>query len=317
MPMYKNKAHRLLFAVIVATVLLVGCKPSVPGRYIQPDDMADILYDYYVSKAMANQSDDYAFDRVAYSEATLKKHGVTRAEFDSSMVYYYTHADQLTKIYTTVTERIGDEAKRLGASVAEGDYSRLTANGDTANIWKDATAALLIPVAPYNRIDFAMKADSTFHRGDSFSLNCTTDFMFQSGTKDLLMYVAVTYKNDSIAASYTHVSYSGTNSLRIPANDDDDIKEIRGFIYLAQGSDNSSTQKLLFLSNIHFIRFHKVESKDAGGGNGKTPDGDIRTGNSVATVKKDSSVSPQRRSDTVQLRPLPRVGQGPKTRSVQ
>lgn len=295
-------------SLVAAVLLVVGCKPTVPSDYIQPNDMGDILYDYYVSKAMAYQSDDYAFNRVAYSEAVLKKHGVTRAEFDSSLVYYYTHADQLGKIYTNVSERIGDEAKRLGASVAEGEYTRLTANGDTANIWKDATSALLMPMAPYNRIDFAMRADSTFRRGDSFSLNCTTDFMFQSGTKDALIYVAVTYKNDSIATSYTHVSNSGNSSLRIPANDEADIKEIRGFFYLAQGSDNSNTQKLMFLTNIHLVRFHKVDKKDTAVGKDKRTDDVVKSDNVAGKANGDSMKVLPHTHDTVHLKPMQRVG---------
>lgn len=248
---------------VAVIVFLAGCKPSVPEKYIQPNEMEDILYDYYVSKAMANSGDSSTFKRTLYYYATLKKHAVSEAEFDSSLVYYYTHAQELSKIYTKLSERIGNEAKRLGASVGElSEYANLTASGDTANIWQDATTAILLPIAPYNRMDFTLKADTTFHKGDSFMLNFTTDFMYQSGSKDAVAYVVITYNNDSVTVSSTHVSASGASKLRIPANKNDDIKEIRGFIYLAKGSTDTHLQKLVFINNIQLIRFHPDKTKE-------------------------------------------------------
>ena len=39
--------------VLMGSAMMVACKPSVPRQYIQPGEMEDILYDYYVSQGMA------------------------------------------------------------------------------------------------------------------------------------------------------------------------------------------------------------------------------------------------------------------------
>lgn len=276
------------FLVVVLGILfLAGCKPSVPSKYIQPNEMEDILYDFYITKAMANNGRDFNYDRSLYYQATLKKHGVSEAEFDSSLVYYYTHAERLSKIYQGLSNRLENEAKQLGASVGViGEYANLTANGDTANIWNDAPTALLMPVAPYNRMDFTLKTDTTYHRGDSFMLNFVSNFMYQSGTKDAVVYVAVTYKNDSVAVSQTHVSSSGVNSLRIMGDKENDVKEIRGFIYLSRGYDDSNTQKLMFISNLQFIRFRQPKTST-------TPEGGLKNDSSSNTnTRNTGGVSP-------------------------
>ena len=85
---------------IFGVLLLMGCAPSVPGKYIQPGEMEDILYDYHIAEAMANDYEsrrDTLLMRV-YKAAVLKKHGYSEAEFDSSMVYYMRHADRLHHI---------------------------------------------------------------------------------------------------------------------------------------------------------------------------------------------------------------------------
>ena len=68
-------------------LLFVACKPTIPGDVIQPDDMEDLLYDYYVAQGIRSdysQGEDY---RLQYNHGLVfKKYGVTEAQFDSSMV---------------------------------------------------------------------------------------------------------------------------------------------------------------------------------------------------------------------------------------
>ena len=64
-----------------------------------------------------------------------------KAEFDSSLVYYYKRADRFVDIYTKVSERLEEQALLLGATEGEiGKYASLNATGDTANIWAERTA---------------------------------------------------------------------------------------------------------------------------------------------------------------------------------
>ncbi len=253
-------------AALAGLLVLVACKPSVPEQYIQPDDMEDILYDYYISQGMANlpsqdrMKEDYRRD--LYFRAVLKKHGLTRAEFDSSLVYYYTRADYFVDVFKNVQERLSEKALSLGAS--EGEVERFTAsslNGDTANVWEGDRSMMLIPKAPYNRVQFYQKADTTYHKGDSFMLVFKSDFLYQGGTKDGLAYLAVKYENDSVAAAVTHFSVSGNTQLRL-GECAERVKEVSGYFYLGQGYDRSADLKLLFLTHVQLIRFHK-QKQDA------------------------------------------------------
>jgi hypothetical protein len=253
----------------MASVLcIVSCKPGVPKEVIQPDDMEDILYDYYVSQGIASmpgpQSGSEDYKRDMYFNSVLNKYGVTRAEFDSALVYYYTRADRFVEIYKSVQERMSEEALNLGAT--EGEVERFTAmqslSGDTASIWEGMKSARLMPQAPYNKMQFVQKADTSFRKGDSFMLSFKSDFLYQGGNKDALLYLAVKYTNDSIVAQATHFSVSGINQLRI--NPVDLMpKEIMGYFYLGQGYEKSSDLRLLSISDIQLIRFHKKKEEGA------------------------------------------------------
>ncbi|MBO7045740.1 MAG: DUF4296 domain-containing protein [Prevotella sp.] len=244
--------------------LLSACKPGVPSNYIQPGDMEDILYDYYVSQGMASVSEqkigteDYRRD--LFFNAVLKKHRVTRAEFDSSLVYYYTRADKFVDICHNVQDRLSEEALDLGTSEGEVErYTTQSLTGDTANVWEGNRSLMLIPYTPYNRIQFTQKADTSYHKGDSYMLSFMSDFLYQGGIKEALAYLALKYENDSIVSKVTHFSASGDTKLRIDACDLK-VKELMGYFYLGEGNEKNTDLKLLFLTDIQLIRFHKQKS---------------------------------------------------------
>ena len=90
---------------LLALLLVMACTPTVPSQYIQPSEMEDILYDYHVAQAMARVEHPGEAGEVEKNRnflAVLNKYGVTQADFDSSLVYYYSHLDRLKKIYTEV-----------------------------------------------------------------------------------------------------------------------------------------------------------------------------------------------------------------------
>ena len=260
----QGKIIHIIYIGIVL-ILLSACKPGVPGKYIQPDDMEDILYDYYVSQGIASipgpnkGNEDYRRDM--YFNAVLKKHHVTKADFDSSLVYYYTRADKFVDIYHNVQDRLSQDALDLGAS--EGEVERYTAQsltGDTANVWEGNRSIMLIPYAPYNRLQFTQKTDTSYHKGDRFMLAFRTNFLYQGGSKDATVYLALKYENDSIASQVTHFSVSGDTQLRIESCDLK-VKELMGYFYLGEGSEKNTNLKLLFLTDIQLIRFHKQETE--------------------------------------------------------
>ncbi len=257
--------RRPVIGIVVSALLLLACQPQVPSEYIQPDDMEDILYDYFISQGAAQEGmtspaeGDYR--RELYFDAVLRKHSATRAEFDSSLVYYYTRADRFAKVMRNVQERLGDDAIAYGASAGEVERFTVTAlTGDTANIWNGELSRLLVPYAPYNRMDFSVKADTAFRKGDSFMLAFNSNFLYQNGSKDALAYIAVKYANDSVAAYNSHFSVNGQTQVRT-VGCDVDIREVSGFVYLGQGYQQDLGLKLLLMNDIQLIRFHKKKEE--------------------------------------------------------
>lgn len=254
---------------VVGTIILLGmtsCKPGVPRQYIQPGKMEDILCDYHIAQGMgqtaAGSEEQRNYKILLYEDAVFRKYGVTRAEFDSSLQFYYKRSDWFRKIYERVSDRLNQQALTYGASQGELSLMTLSASGDTADIWTDRKAMLFMPMAPYNKYQFTMKADSSFHQGDHFLLSFNSSFIFQEGTRDGIAYLAIVYENDSVATQMHRINSSGYVQMRMANTSNLSIKALKGFFYLGRGMmESKSTLRLMFLNNIHLIRFHKRDGE--------------------------------------------------------
>lgn len=267
--------HRRVTAYLLVCLALFfmfpalhSCQPGVPKDYIQPGKMEDILYDYHLAQGILDSQYQGKADSVyykAYKLAVMKKYGVTEADFDKSLQYYMRHTERLHKMYEHLAERFENEALKQGASVNDlNNFGALTAKGDTADIWSGERAAILVPDAPFNKISFAFKADSAFHKGDRFTLSFNTQFIVQEGGRDAVAVLTVVFNNDSISTQSRHISNNMSQSLQISDTERQGIKELKGFLLFNRGySTTETTLKLLSLTNIKLIRMHTSETNEA------------------------------------------------------
>lgn len=258
---------RYLLLAFSFSALLLGCKPGTPSQYIQPDDMEDILVDYHMARAMADNYEgsyeERKYQQALYIEAVMRKHGVTKADFDSSLVYYYRRADRFNKMYKDVADRLEEQALVHGSTEGEiGKFASLSTTGDTANIWTDRVRLTMMPQPPYNRWVFEITVDSAFHKGDSFLMQFMADYMFQDGSRSCTLNMAVTYENDTTISKNIVFSSTGLTQLNIPDFENHTIKRMRGYFYLGGGSNRTTTTRLLFLDNIQLIRFHNEKHEE-------------------------------------------------------
>ena len=261
-----------------------------------------ILYDYYVAQNITGDSRDGNDYRTKYNYGLVfKKHGVTEAEFDSSLVYYYNHIEDLYKIYESVQARLSDEALELGASVGDVErYMKRSLSGDTMDIWTGHRHHLFFPQPPYNIFQFTQKADTACRANDSYLLTFGSSFLVQSGSRSATALLSVIYENDSVITKSISVPLSGTANLNIPECSLR-AKEFRGYFYMPkrQGADNVNDMCLYLANHIQLMRFHR-------------PDDNKKDGVSVDKEKDSITVSkelkrelpsPSSKRDSLSLKP--------------
>lgn len=287
-----------LVAVMALLFCVSSCKPSLPSGVLSKGKMTDILYDYHLALAMAHMDDNGDKGQsLAYREAVLRKHDVTSAEFDSSMVYYMRHTELLEDVYKDLTDRYNNEITAMGGSAKEGgEFANLSATGDTANVWNLATSMVFMPVKPFNSTSFDIKVDSTFHKGDRLMLDFDAQFIYQDGMRNGVAMLAVQFGNDSIAQRTIMIQSTQHYSVELSDDDSLGIKSVKGYFMLMNddngtGVSSQTTLKLMFLEHIKLIRMHPLKPVVAPAGSSPSASSD--------SLRKDSASS-----DGKPLKPL-------------
>ena len=263
--MYTQKHNKLLYAwakiCILLAFVLVSCKPTVPSTYIQLGEMEDLLYDYHVAMSVAAVKNATPEQQEAYKLAVFKRYGIDETEFENSLKYYLRHTERLKKIYENIDERLKKEAQAQGVSASDfNQYGDESLKGDTTNVWNRAKAVILTPQSPYNYHYFEVKTDTTFHKGDQLTLEFDPLFIVQDGTREGVAVFTVTFGNDSIATETARFFSEGHQSVPIQDTAHSGIKRVRGYFYMPQPQEASSTFRLLAVTNIKLIRMHKSKT---------------------------------------------------------
>lgn len=288
-----------LVAVMALLFSVSSCKPSLPSGVLSKGKMTDILYDYHLALAMAHMDDNG--DRgqsLAYREAVLRKHDVTSAEFDSSMVYYMRHTELLEDVYKDLTDRYNNEITAMGGSAKEGgEFANLSATGDTANVWNLATSMVFMPVKPFNSTSFDIKVDSTFHKGDRLMLDFDAQFIYQDGMRNGVAMLAVQFGNDSIAQRTIMIQSTQHYSVELSDADSLGIKSVKGYFMLMNGDDGTgvssqTTLKLMFLEHIKLIRMHPLKPMAAPSGSSSSASSDSLRKDSASSASSSSGEKP-------------------------
>lgn len=288
-----------LVAVMALLFCVSSCKPSLPSGVLSKGKMTDILYDYHLALAMAHMDDNGDKGQsLAYREAVLRKHDVTSAEFDSSMVYYMRHTELLEDVYKDLTDRYNNEITAMGGSAKEGgEFANLSATGDTANVWNLATSMVFMPVQPFNSTSFDIKVDSTFHKGDRLMLDFDAQFIYQDGMRNGVAMLAVQFGNDSIAQRTIMIQSTQHYSVELSDADSLGIKSVKGYFMLMNddngtGVSSQTTLKLMFLEHIKLIRMHPLKPVAAPSGSASSASSDSLRKDSASSSSSSSGEKP-------------------------
>ena len=288
-----------LVAVMALLFCVSSCKPSLPSGVLSKGKMTDILYDYHLALAMAHMDDNGDKGQsLAYREAVLRKHDVTSAEFDSSMVYYMRHTELLEDVYKDLTDRYNNEITAMGGSAKEGgEFANLSATGDTANVWNLATSMVFMPVKPFNSTSFDIKVDSTFHKGDRLMLDFDAQFIYQDGMRNGVAMLAVQFGNDSIAQRTIMIQSTQHYSVELSDDDSLGIKSVKGYFMLMNddngtGVSSQTTLKLMFLEHIKLIRMHPQKPVAAPAGSSPSVSSDSLRKDSASSSSSSSGEKP-------------------------
>lgn len=160
----KGHVHAWLAAAVVSAA---ACS-SVPDGVLGKEDMARLMADIHTAESML-EIDRVSFRndsaRMALKQTVYARHGITAAEFDSTLVWYGHHLDKYVEVYDRVGEILQERMDAIDADLAD---LGLTVVGDSADAWGDVRSKVFDRRYPGDFLSFSIKADDTWEPGDRY-----------------------------------------------------------------------------------------------------------------------------------------------------
>ena len=263
----RSNAFSFLFFVL-ACFAFTGCKPKRPKGILSETKMEKVMVDYHLAQGMAESADDKDIEaaRYKYIQAVFRKHHITEAEFDSSLVYYFENSEKFLEIYKNVSLKVQAQAEKYGvdARATHNQYSHLTDQGDTANIWTDHSNACIIPNKLQNIYQFFLTADSTYQAGDAFIWHFHTQYIAQGMDREAYAVFSLQYENDSVVSVIQHIRGNNNFDLKFSPTAPLDtvmMRRMNGFVFMPTLQPHEKGLMVLLLQDLSMIRMHP-EKKD-------------------------------------------------------
>ena len=154
--------------LLIFLVSLCGCHRT-PKGVLSRTQMENVLVEMHIAEAI---TDEYPAQyrtpemRQQLLQGVFNKYGVTKAQFDTSLVYYGANLDVYMKIYDKVSARLEEEQNSLAELLQLYQKSLLTPEGDSVDIWSKKPQLILNPVLLSSTDIFVIKSDSNFKAND-------------------------------------------------------------------------------------------------------------------------------------------------------
>lgn len=245
------------WTLLACLALFTSCGKEIPEEIIQPNKMERVLYDYHLMMSLSDNSKNT--EKEASKNYLFQKHGITQADFDSSMVWYTRESKELMSIYENLNKRFKREYEHTARLLESRDdiNTRTFVSGDTVDVWVKEDILWFTKAPLNNHLAFEIKADTTFHPKDAFHWNMDYAFLSEG---EVIMGLNVIYDNDSVIGMTKTITQSGPQNIYLHSDSTYKIKILNGFIYVPENQDKEPS---IFVHKIHLTRYHTNEPTDS------------------------------------------------------
>lgn len=229
-------------------LLCSACSGKRNDEVLPSAKLEAVLYDYHIAQAIVNDLPaSQRFKKDLYFDYVYSKHGVTKAEVDSSLVYYARHPKGLSEIYENLSVRVKADLQRL-----DNEDKPLPVRqpqpivGDSANLWYDVLFVEMNASPLDNRYSLTIPTDTNFRPLDRIVWGGEVVFLddeVDSLYKYIHLNLRVAYMNDSIVTADTLLYTSGSFSISV--TDSAVVKRVDGEAYL---KSTDADERVLILS---------------------------------------------------------------------
>lgn len=246
------------FLFLVITGIIVSCSKR-PGGVLSDKEMRAVLVDMYLAESMVGT--DYkefgtAEQKEAVFTSVFRKHKITQAEYDSSLMWYGRNLDVYMKVYDLVLADL--EAKRLAIGDIVPDVPVL--NRDSVDIWNLNTLLVLQNNNRDKGIWFDFKPEDGYLPGSQFVLSMDVWGIDKNMNRFPQIRISVEQADTTITC-FSEITNDGLAEVMLKSLAAKAVKRVYGYIRLS-GVDLLCAKDTLLLNSL-VLKKDSIQKKDS------------------------------------------------------
>ena len=212
--------------------------------------MPDVLYDYQLATAVAEDNEDIydaAQKEYLYTQAVFRKYGITAQQFELSVAHYARSPKTMMEITEKVSERYSDEIRRSMENEDNEGKPRRGIRMDTAIIWQ-LNHDIMLSASGKNRYEAEIPVKE-MKQGARLMVGFNTSWAYREGAKHGYYQVAITYDNDSTYTQGTEIKeYGKRQGMSVFLSDHYTVRHAK--IIITQDAHWRPFPQILCLNNL-------------------------------------------------------------------
>lgn len=245
----RNPVRFLGFGLLL---LFVAACSKAPSGVLSERKMKDVLVDMQLAEAVIGTNyKEYndAEKKQALFRSVFLKHGITQAEYDSSLVWYGRNLDVYMKVYDVVLAELNQRKKDLGDIQPDASPS---SNRDSVNVWNRFSYLTFLPQAPYNGVYFDFVPSGGYPAGSAFVLSLDVWGVHRGMTVAPEVRLSLE-QPDTTVTEMRYITHDGLSELAVRGKATEKVNRVYGYIRL-QKSDDAFYK--IYIDSIRLVKYN-------------------------------------------------------------
>lgn len=248
----------------VVFLVLTACQ-SRPDYVIGEETMTNLLTDVHMAEGLIDVQQSHNKEQDNYGQqimaSVLTKYNISKAQYDTSLVWYSQNLQSLIRIYRHVNENLDSREQEWKLQAESSSEFGMMPSGDSVNFWMQSPYVVMDEsILGHYRV-WTIPADTTFYTGDTIQWTFHVNAMSEGVS--LIASISI-LKSESSSNAITVLDGATTPNLSVDtmmtltcvAPKDTEIKQIVAVLGL-QGTDSVTTQlKPCLVDKVQMIRLH-------------------------------------------------------------
>jgi len=260
--MHKVFVYCFLFCF---SLLLLSCQ-SRPDYLIDEETMTDLLTDVHMSEGLLDMQQKVSKDDPEYGKevmaSVLMKYHVSKADYDSSLVWYSQHLNTFIRIYKHVNKNLKENEEQWTTLAEASNEFGKSQSGDSVDLWCHASYLLMDEVRLSHFRAWTFTADTAYHKGDTIRWQIHVPALPED--EHLVASLAMLEQTESTSsiqildgASTTWIAGDTLLTLSCVCPPDKEISQVVATLHLMQNDSSTTVLRPCVLDCLSLIRLHR------------------------------------------------------------